>query len=407
MPRDIFRLAYSVNMSAEADTAELMLYGEIIEDMPENWKWSKEDKSAADFDRAIKDIRKQGAKKLLLRINSPGGVCTQSVAMRSILSSAGFDEINIRIEGLCASAATDIATIPGAHVAIAEGSEYMIHNPWCMAMGSANDLETVVNRLRNIEEMSRGFYAKRTGQSDEQIKQWMDAETWFSAKEAVEYGFADEIIEADTTATPAAACVTRRESAVMRALYRATPEDIALRDESAEEDARENAGESGEKGIEAPKDTVSNGEAGSETPTPSEINGTGEESGMDIKELSVETLGAENPQLIAQIQQSAIEAERARISDIEALTLPGYEAMADEAKRSGMSAMDFQKSIVSAMKKKGADFMQARKEETAPAQQVSGDAPIERTEAQEIDENAKAVAQLAKLYSNGGGMGMF
>ena len=51
-------------------------------------------------------------------------------------------------------------------------------------------------RLRNIEQTSREFYAKRTGQSDEQIKKWMDAETWFTAKEALEYGFADEILGA-------------------------------------------------------------------------------------------------------------------------------------------------------------------------------------------------------------------
>ena len=106
--------------------------------------------------------------------------------MRSILANAGFEEINIRIEGMCASAATDIATLPGAHVAIAEGSEYMIHNPWCYALGNANELEHTIERLRNIEKMSRGFYMKRTGQAEEQIKDWMDAETWFTADQAVE-----------------------------------------------------------------------------------------------------------------------------------------------------------------------------------------------------------------------------
>ena len=173
--RDMFKLAYNVRAETDkTETAEVLIYGEIISDMPEEWKWSKEDKSAADFDKAIKDIRSKGAKNLLLRINSPGGVCTESVAMRSILANAGFENINIRIEGLCASAATDIATLPGAHVQIAEGSEYMIHNPWCFAIGNANEMETTIERLRNIEQMSRGFYMKRTGQSEEQVKEWMD-----------------------------------------------------------------------------------------------------------------------------------------------------------------------------------------------------------------------------------------
>ena len=92
--RDIFRLAYTVNMLAgSSDTAEVMLYGEIVQDGPEWWKWSKEDKSAADFDKAIKEVQKNGATKLLVRINSPGGVCSESVAMRTILAAAQFEEI--------------------------------------------------------------------------------------------------------------------------------------------------------------------------------------------------------------------------------------------------------------------------------------------------------------------------
>ena len=166
VPKDIFKIGYSVKMSAESDdTAEVMLYGEIVGDVPSYWNYFyPEDKNASIFKKAIEDVKKEGATKLLLRINSPGGVCTEAVAMRSILANAGFDEINIRIEGLCASAATMIASIPGAHVAIAEGSEYMIHNPWCMAYGNANEMEHTIERLRNIEQNTRNFYMTKTGQ---------------------------------------------------------------------------------------------------------------------------------------------------------------------------------------------------------------------------------------------------
>lgn len=369
---DIFRLGYKVSMSAsETDTAELMLYGQIVEDGPKWWKWSDEDKSAAEFKKAIEEIRDKGAKKLLLRINSPGGVCTESVAMRSILGNAGFDEINIRIEGMCASAATDIATIPGAHVAITEGSEYMIHNPWCMCVGNANEMEHTIERLRNIEEVSRGFYMKRTGQSEEQIKEWMDAETWFTAKEAVEYGFADELLEADVSnETPAAAL------AVMHDLYRSVPEQI----------------------------TISNGAGG-----PTEIDSEKEESAMELDNLTMEQLREGNPALYEQVQQGAVNAERERLSDIDALTVPGYEQMAAEAKANGTSAMDFQKQLVAAMKQKGNDFMQARQQETAPAAQVAGGDPVSNTmtEEEEIQNNAKAVAAYANTYVASGSDGMF
>lgn len=131
MPRDAFRLAFRANMSAESDTGELMLYGEITQNVP---KWYKDnypdDKSAIDFDKAVKDLKKAGAKKLLLRINSPGGVVNEAIAMRAIITGAGFENIDVHIEGMCASAATILASIPDAHVSIAPGSEYMIHNPW-------------------------------------------------------------------------------------------------------------------------------------------------------------------------------------------------------------------------------------------------------------------------------------
>ncbi len=394
MPRDIFRLAYNVHMEAEnSDTAEVMLYGEIVEDGPKWWKWSEEDKSAADFDKAIKDVLKAGAKKLLLRINSPGGVCTESVAMRSILANAGFEEINIRIEGMCASAATDIATLPGAHVAIAEGSEYMIHNPWCYALGNANELEHTIDRLRNIEKMSRGFYMKRTGQAEEQIKDWMDAETWFTADQAVEYGFADEVLEAEVKGeTPAAACVTSRVMATMRNLYKAVPEQIAEKD-------AEPAAPTPTVSYEAPV-------AGAST----EINQHEEEHDtMDIKDINVDQLRAENPALLEQIQQNAVAAERARQDEIDALTDPGYEELAAQAKANGTSPADFVKQLVQAKKAKGAGFMAARQQETAPAQNVPGGEPASnhKTEEQEIQDNAKAVAEYAKQYAGSGNETMF
>jgi ATP-dependent protease ClpP protease subunit len=381
-------------MEAEnSDTAEVMLYGEIVEDGPKWWKWSEEDKSAADFDKAIKDVLKAGAKKLLLRINSPGGVCTESVAMRSILANAGFEEINIRIEGMCASAATDIATLPGAHVAIAEGSEYMIHNPWCYALGNANELEHTIDRLRNIEKMSRGFYMKRTGQAEEQIKDWMDAETWFTADQAVEYGFADEVLEAEVKGeTPAAACVTSRVMATMRNLYKAVPEQIAEKD-------AEPAAPTPTVSYEAPV-------AGAST----EINQHEEEHDtMDIKDINVDQLRAENPALLEQIQQNAVAAERARQDEIDALTDPGYEELAAQAKANGTSPADFVKQLVQAKKAKGAGFMAARQQETAPAQNVPGGEPASnhKTEEQEIQDNAKAVAEYAKQYAGSGNETMF
>jgi len=402
--RDMFRFAYMTAMTTGSDTAEMSLYGQIIDDMPEEWKWSKEDKSAAEFKRTVEELREKGANKLLLRINSPGGICTESIAMRSILASAGFEDITIRIEGLCASAATNIATIPGAHVQIAAGSEYMIHNPWTMIVGSAEEMEHAAERLRNIEDMTRGFYVKRTGQSDEQVKEWMDAETWFTAEQAVEAGFADEILDGEEKAV---ACVSAEEAEVMRSLYKSVPSDMNIVAHSltlGSATLNRTLTIEGEDGLEicAPQE-VTNG-----TPNagePSEINEQEENPPMELKDLTVEQLREENPALFESIEQSAVTAERERLADIDALTIPGYEDLAVQAKADGTSALEFQKQIVAAMKKKGETFLKDRAAETAPAQDVAGDAPSGKSEEQEIKDLAASIAG----YANGDGRtdGMF
>lgn len=78
MNNDAFSLRFTApKMNADGDEAEVMLYGEIISGMPENWKWDKEDKSAADFDRAIKEAVRSGARKLLLRLTVRAAFCAR------------------------------------------------------------------------------------------------------------------------------------------------------------------------------------------------------------------------------------------------------------------------------------------------------------------------------------------
>lgn len=389
MAGEIFSLAYNVGlMNGSSDTAEVKIYGEIIEDGPRWWKWSEEDKSAAEFDKAIKEIREQGADNLLLRINSPGGIVREAVAMRSILGNAGFDTVNIRIEGMCASAATIIATIQGAHVSIAEGSQHMIHNPRTYAAGTADEIESAVERLRGTEQTMRELYAKRTGQEENQIKEWLDAETWFTAKQAVEFGFADEVLEADlSSGMPIVACVSKRAMETMKGLYKAIPEQIATMGEP-------------KKG---PEKNNSNGK-------PSGIKKQNEEAhNMELNTITMDQLKEGNPELMQQIQQSAVEEERTRLADIDALTLPGYEDLAKQAKENGTSAADFQKQIVAEVRKKGDDFIRNRQQETGAANNIIGGAPAGKNdEAQEIQNTAKEIAAYASEYTGDkGNKGMY
>lgn len=350
--REFYKLNF--RMEAREETAEIMIYSEIASES----FWGDET-TVGNFDKAVKEAVKNGAKKLNLRINSGGGEVYAAVAMRSMIINAGFEDVRVMIEGLCASAATLFATIPGARVVIAAGSEFMIHNPMTVAWGNSEEIAKTVEHLHVMEGQFHDMYAAKTGKEPEQIKAWMDETHWFTAKQAVEEGFCDELLEAE----PVAACVTMQEMAMMCAMYGDVPKDIKIGIKAAE---TEEAAEAGEE----PADSGRN-----ENPVAgfSTVNKDKEETHtMEIKDITRDQLLAENPALAEEIRNSAIAAERERMEEIDALCVPGYEAMAEEAKKNGTSAIDFQKSIVKAMKEKGNTFMAQRAQETAPAAQVAG-----------------------------------
>lgn len=377
MNKERYRICFT--MKAEGEEAEVLVYSEISND-----KWWGDETTPGDFDKALKEARKNGATKLNVRINSGGGEVYAAVAMRSMIINAGFDSVRVMIEGLCASAATLFATVPNAHVVIAEGSEFMIHNPMTITWGNADEIMKTVDHLHKMEDQFHQMYSAKTGESEEQIKEWMDAETWFTAKEACEHGFCDELLASE----PVAACVTAREMGVMKDIYKTVPECITVKDQS-------------------PTPNISNGTPVAGAPT--EIkNHEEEDSHMDIKDINLDQLRADNPALFDQIRQDAVSAERQRIEDIDALTLPGYEAMAAEAKANGTSAMDFQRQVVQAQKQKGKDFITNRQQETAPAANVPGSAAqTGKTEEQEILDNAKEIAAYAQEYSGSNNESMF
>ena len=425
--REVLHLAHSVRMSADdKELAEVMLYGEIV---PDYGKWYKEyypnDKCAADFDKDIKAVKESGAKRVMLRINSPGGIVFEAVAMRSILVNAGFEDISIRIEGLCASAATILATIPLAHVQIAEGSEFMIHNPWTIAWGFASDLEHEAEHLRSMEKTIRSFYAAKSGQDDEQLKAWMDAETWMTAEEAVERGFCDELLKAEEeNAEPAAACVSGTVMDIMRDMYKGVPDAVKV--EQGEAPAADGTQvykigaaamvpmtrENLQKAAEAVFNKGSN-----ENPVAgfSTVNKNKEEPNtMEIKDCTREQLLAENPALAEEIRNQAVADERERVAGITDLTLEGFEAEAEEAKANGTSVTDFVKAMrakaaekKAEAKAKGEAFVAARAAETAPAKNVSAGAAEDedKSEEDEIQAEAKKNAELAaQMVGNSNGM---
>jgi len=129
-----------------------------------------------------------------LRINSPGGDVFEAVAMQGAMVRHPATFV-AHIDGLAASAASFLIRGADKRV-ITDGGFLMIHQAMGGAFGNAEDLLSVASALEKIDEAIVRGYVKATGKSEEQVKEWVNAETWFSAEEALEYGFVDEIFEA-------------------------------------------------------------------------------------------------------------------------------------------------------------------------------------------------------------------
>jgi ATP-dependent Clp endopeptidase proteolytic subunit ClpP len=130
--------------------------------------------------------------RITLKIHSPGGEVFDGNAIFNALQRRG--NVEVQIEGLAASMAT-VISLAGMPVKMAANGFYMIHNPWGVAMGDAAELRDQAELLDKIRSNMVGAYAAKSGQSPEQIQEWMDAETWFTAAEAHSAGFVDEITD--------------------------------------------------------------------------------------------------------------------------------------------------------------------------------------------------------------------
>lgn len=129
--------------------------------------------------------------ELIVRINSPGGSVFDGVAIYNILKEQKA-HVHVQIDGMALSIASVIA-LSGNTIAIAENAFMMIHNPWTLAVGDADELRKLAGTLDKLKESLVDTYAGHTGLPTSEIQQMMDEETWFRGAEAIEKGFAHEL----------------------------------------------------------------------------------------------------------------------------------------------------------------------------------------------------------------------
>lgn len=148
--------------------------------------------SAADFTAVLGPL---AGRPVQLRINSPGGDVFEARAIAVAIAQHG--DVHAHIDGVAASAATYIATAC-KDVQIADGAFFMIHNAWTFAYGNKADLLKTAGLLDKVDQSIISDFVKKTGKTADEVAAWMTAETWFTAQEALDFGFVDSIFDLKT-----------------------------------------------------------------------------------------------------------------------------------------------------------------------------------------------------------------
>ena len=157
---------------------KLLLYGEI------GWEVR-----AAEFVPAIDAVTDS---HIDLHISSPGGDVFEALTIMNALKEHPATK-TVYIDGLAASAASFIAVGIGGEVIMRPGAEMMIHNAQGGAWGDMNDMHAIIERLESSSATIADIYAAKTGTDAAQWRAAMDAETWFSADEALAAGLVDKV----------------------------------------------------------------------------------------------------------------------------------------------------------------------------------------------------------------------
>lgn len=396
-----FRLEFKTNKVAEKK-GEVMVYSVIS-----GSKWWGDETTAIDFDKALKELG--DVDEITIRINSPGGEVASAIAIRTALMKHKAAKV-IDIEGQCCSAATLIACLPGAKVRIAKGSDYMIHRCSLGVRGNVNVIRSALESMVNTDNAIADIYAEKTGKRDrEGYLKLMDKTEWYDADGAIAEGFADEIIEGEEGEEPIAACaVTEEVYKTMQAIYDNVPElRVVKADQGAFRSPPEtpsgNPDSEGANDVSNEKTAVAAGNSSENTgEKPNDKGGIH----MELKDATAEVIQQENPaaaQAIAdEAAKAAVTAERERIAKIRKLTRKGakWEAMRDKAIEDGTSPDAYLEAVIAEEEKAGAAFLEARTNETKPAEKVGAGDTADLDNGKEAEEKAaKEIAEMAKDMS--------
>ncbi len=169
---------------------EIMVYGDIVDE-----KWWDEDVTAKEIAEQINALK--GISLLDVRINSYGGSVFAGNAIFNIIDTfkkRNNCKVAVYVDGIAASMGSGIAMV-GDTIEMAENALMMVHKPWTMTFGNANDLQKTIEILEKTEEALMSNYMRHFKGTEDEMKVLLENETWLTAREALEIGLCTSVSE--------------------------------------------------------------------------------------------------------------------------------------------------------------------------------------------------------------------
>lgn len=171
---------FDIQNKANSETADIYIYSEV----------GGFDVNAKSFINELKAVKD---KNIDVHINSLGGSVFDGLAIYNALKTHPLKVVT-KVEGICASIASVIA-MAGDQIEMAENSLFMIHNPFAMSGGDANELRKTADILDKIRNEIADIYASKSKHDSQHYINLMDVETWFNSSETLELGLANTITQ--------------------------------------------------------------------------------------------------------------------------------------------------------------------------------------------------------------------
>lgn len=284
----------------DGTNAEITMYGEIVEERPWDWWEGKPVEGnfiiGNEFLEDLKQIEKCTA--ITIRMDSMGGNAGVAIMIHNRLRELASKGVALTciVDGVAMSGGSIIMCACDT-VKVNPSSLVMIHKCWTMIWGgfNADELRKFAESNDAYDKAQAAVYVRKTGKTETQIMHMMSDTTYMTGKEAIEKGFADELLDSSTKPLEIAASADRRMLYVGQRKMHLAP-GMILPDSIP-------TVETGAVPVTANKNQIENNEGGTQMAN------------------TIEELRAEYPDLVAQLAQeeraAAVQEERSRILDID------------------------------------------------------------------------------------------